>query len=192
MTGLELLRDEVFRWHIALSTYPVGLITKWALGLVFLISGYVKLRDPARAALAIVDFGVARRARAATGFGLGLAEVLLGLVTIAFASRLVLLVSALLLWMFLTLILRSLRRGEDFACYCFGDTDGHLSVWTAARTALIAILATNLLLGYDASRVSSTDEFSAAAAAVAVVGGLFLAGRVPRLITWNSSARRMT
>ena len=192
MGGIEAIRDEAFDWYVALSVYPLGVIAKWVLGLVFLISGFVKLRDPARAALAMVDFGIARVVRPANGLILGGAEVLLGLLTISLASRVVLSMSALLLWVFVWLILRSVQRGEDFACYCFGDADSHLSMWTAVRTFLIAVLATILSLGYRDAGVGAVDTILAGVAALAIVAGLFLVARVPRLLTWNSSVRRMT
>lgn len=192
MSGIEALHDEVLRWHSLMSTTPFSVMARWFIGLVFLISGILKLRDPARAALALVDFRVTRRARKSHGLGLGLIEFLLGGLVIVTPSAPVVGAAAFLLWIFVALIVRSLMRGEEFACFCFGDSDSTLSYWTAGRTTILALLATDFAIGFDAARLGLREETLSAVASVATMGSVFLLAQVSRLVRWNSNIRRMT
>lgn len=134
----------VFR---ALTEHPGYGVGMWFLSGIFVWSGLVKLRRPALAAMAMVDFRVIRRAVPQLGFMLGAAETLLAvMLALHTRPRLFLLVAALLLWVFTFLIGRSLWFGERFACFCFGDAESKLSAWTLARTGTLAMLASILAL----------------------------------------------
>jgi hypothetical protein len=118
------------------------LTSLWVLVVTFSVSGFMKLRHPFLTAMALVDFRVASRADQRLGMALGVFEVALaiGLASQLFsvATRLV---AAVLLWVFVALIARSLSRGESFACFCFGRSDDGLSLRTLARTTFLAAVA---------------------------------------------------
>lgn len=188
MDGFETLAgalESAVDW----LTGPVGAdIGTWLLAIVFALAAAPKLRRPALAALAMVDFRVTRRAHPALGAALGGAEAA---VAVALASGVAPAVSlaaaALLLWAFVALIARALARGESFACWCFGETAEGLSRRTLARTAALAALAT-LLAAAGGEHLGTTLEGDAAlapVAAAAVVGCAALAARVGRLLRWN-------
>lgn len=175
--ALHMLRSE-----------PARGIAVWFLAIVFLWSGVVKLRRPALAAMAMVDFGVVRRPRSGFGSALGTVEALLAVMLVSGAvPSLVLPVAAALLWFFAFLIARSLRSGESFECHCFGDSGSKLSRWTLARTVALAFAASAqisapTLAGYS---ILSQSYVLQAVSAMALAGTLVLLGRVPRLLSWN-------
>lgn len=114
------------------------------LAAVLFFSGGTKLLDPAPAAAAMARFGVVRRARAAHARALGVGEVLLGaalLVPQRGFSVLALAAAAALFALFAALQAKALRRGERFACGCFGDDDEPISSRSVARTAALCAAA---------------------------------------------------
>lgn len=160
------------------------------LALVFAWSGVVKLRRPALAAMAMVDFGATRRVRPRLGFALGAGELVLALALVLGgpASQLTLAVTAVLLWVFTLFVARSLWSGERFACFCFGDVGSELSNRTLIRTASLALLASVLALGaahMDAYRGLDATSALEASVATAVLGSIVLLGHVPELFRWN-------
>lgn len=163
-------------------------IVVWFLAIIFLWSGMVKLRRPASAAMAMTDFGVVRKPRRSFGSALGATEVFLAALLVSgVVPELILPIIAALLWFFAFLIARSLRSGESFACFCFGDSDSKLSRWTLARTVMLALIASAqvsapTLAGYP---MLSQTYLIQAVAAVALVGALVLLGWIPKLLSWN-------
>ncbi|WP_273844898.1 MauE/DoxX family redox-associated membrane protein [Rubrobacter calidifluminis] len=174
----------------ALGEEPGYSIATLFLSLIFVWSGLVKLRRPALAAMAMVDFKVARRVRPSLGFALGAGELVLALALALGgpASHFTLAVVAALLWVFALLIARSLWSGERFACFCFGDTDSMLSRWTLLRTGLLALLASTLAATaapVDAYRGPEAAPVLELVVAAAILGTVVLLGRVPDLWKWN-------
>ncbi len=167
-------------------------IARWFLVAIFVVSGLAKVRHPALAALAMVDFGVARRVRPPLGLLVGLAELGLAaaLALGIWAGPLVrptAIVAAGVLWLFALLIARSLRAGDRFACFCFGESDDRLSALTLVRTAGLAFLATGLGL-VDTTLTGSADAGATGvqlATALALLGAIVLGGHVPAL--WRMS-----
>lgn len=186
------LAEEILR----LATTAPGLgIAVCILGIVFAWSGIAKLRRPTRAAMAIVDFGVVRRVRPALGSILGGGELALatalfmGMVPVVFLP-----LTAAVLWTFVVLIARSLRDGERFACFCFGDAGARLSGLTLLRTGALALLASIVAISAPMSGVFA--DFGSpyalqAVSAMALVGGLVLAGQIPKLLRWNKDPYRI-
>jgi hypothetical protein len=164
-------------------------IAIWFLAGLFAWSGVAKLRRPALAAMAVVDFGVVRRVYPRLGSALGATEVFLAVVLVLeVLPQLFLWVTALLLWCFVLLITRSLWSGKRFACFCFGDADSPLSAWTLGRTTGLALLATTLAVAARSSGMDRRwDEADAlqVVTAAALLGALTLVGYVPRLLHWN-------
>ena len=174
-----------------LVTGPAGYgIAIWVLAIIFVWSGLAKLRRPALAAMAINDFGILRRIRPGLGSALGAMELLLALALItATLPVIVLPVTAGLLWFFVLLIARGLLSGEDFACFCFGDSASRLSRLTLVRTVALALLASVLAVAPPAAGsyagLSETYVLQAITAA-AFIGTIVLGSQIPKLLRWNS------
>jgi hypothetical protein len=190
-SALSLIAD-VLRLVTAPAGYGIGV---WVLAVIFVWSGIAKLRRPALAAMAMVDFGVLRRARPRLGAALGAAELLLALFLATGTLPIVFLpATAVLLWVFALLIARSLFAGEDFACFCFGDGDSRLSWPTLARTGTLALLAS--VLSVAVPRTGTYADLSEtyllqAVSAVALVGVITLGSQLPKLLRWNRHPYRI-
>jgi hypothetical protein len=178
---------SLFAKALDLITAPTGYgIAVWILAIVFAWSGVAKLRRPTLAAVAIRDFGVLRRVRPGLGSALGAAELLVALTLATGTLAVVFLpITAGLLWFFVLLIARSLLSGEDFACFCFGETDSRLSRLTLVRTGALALLATVLAVaplpyaGFDQTYLLQ------AIFAAAFVGTIVLGSQIARLLRRN-------
>jgi signal transduction histidine kinase len=177
----------------ALLTPAVTGVAAWFLAGVFVWSGVTKVRRPALAAMALVDFGVARRVWPRLGLALGVTELALA-ATLAVVPRAGAIVAVAILWAFTLVIARSLRTGERFPCACFGESADQLSGRTLARAALLAGLAT-VLACRPAPIALGRDPAGAALEAMvagAIIGAIVLGGQLPNLLRWNSApaARR--
>jgi hypothetical protein len=156
------------------------------LALVFVASAVPKLRKPELAALAIVDFGVTRRAYRQAGLGLGVAEFILAIAlavsaAVESSARAVPAACAVfLLWAFVGLIARALRSPERFSCQCFGSSDP-VSTTTLIRTVSLAVAATLLLISAFGSVATPTAEqwFLELAIAASALGIAALSVRLP-------------
>ncbi len=183
--ALSLTRDVL---QVLLGPTGYG-ICVWFLVGIFAWSGIAKLRQPALAAKALVDFGVTRRLHPHFGLALGAAESLLALaLALGIHLHFFLFVAAILLWSFVLLITRSLWSGKRFPCFCFGNADSQLSRWTLARTGALALLASLLALTpvpIDLLRDWSAGNLLQAIAALAVLAILVLVSYIPRLLAWN-------
>src|SRR3712207_4837107 len=166
--------------------YGIGV---WILAIIFVWSGVAKLRRPTLAAMAMMDFGILRRVGPRLGSALGVAEALLALSLITGTlPGLFVPATAGLLWLFVLLIARSLRSGQDFPCFCFGDADSRLSRLTLVRTVALAVLAS--VLAVAAPSVGTYAGFSEtyvlqAVSAAAFVGAILLGSQIPKLLRWN-------
>jgi hypothetical protein len=189
-SALALVREAVSSVQSP-TLYGVG---SWFLAGIFSISGVAKLRHPTRAALALVDFGVARRVRRRLGTALGAGEAVLALgLALHIAPTVLLAASSALLWLFVFLVARSLWRGSRFACFCFGETDSRLSVKTLIRTVVLACLATALAsrTRNGAGLVGLGDEdVLHASIAISLLGIISLASRLAPLLSWNDERHR--
>jgi hypothetical protein len=181
---------SLFAGALHLVSAPTGYgIGIWILGIIFVWSGVAKLRRPTLAAMAMMDFGVLRKVRPRLGSALGAAEVLLASFLIIGALPVLFVpVTAGLLWFFVLLIARSLRSGQDFSCFCFGDADSKLSRLTLVRTAALAVLAS--VLAVAAPEVGTYAGFSEtyvlqAVSAAAFVGAILLGSHISKLLRWN-------
>jgi hypothetical protein len=194
MNGFESALS-LFAEVLYLVTAPTGYgIAVWVLAIVFVWSGTAKVRRPALAAMAMMDFGLLRRIRPRLGSVLGATEVLLALLLVTGTLPAVFLpVTAGLLWFFALLIARSLFAGEDFACFCFGDGDSRLSRVTLVRTASLALLASVLAVAPPTGTYASLGEAYVlqAISAGALVGAIVLGSQVPRLLRWNKHPYRI-
>jgi hypothetical protein len=181
-SALSLLAEA-----IGLLTAPAGYgIAVWILAIVFVWSGLAKLRRPTLAAMAITDFGVLRKIRPRLGTALGGAELLLALFLIAGALPVIILpVTAILLWLFVLLIARSLWSGKDFSCFCFGDSGAKISRLTLVRTAALALLASTLAVAPLPYASLGRTYLLQVISAAAFVGAVALCGQIPKLLRWN-------
>jgi len=171
--------------HPIASTSGHG-VAAWFLAGVFAWSGIAKLRHPTRTAMAIVDFGVVRHVRPILGALLAAAETLLAaLLALGVFPRLVLALTAALLWVFAFVIARSLWAGEHFACFCFGEADDRLSRWTLVRTTTLALLASVVALtsaSVTREVATSTMIVIQAITALSLLSIIALISSVPRAL----------
>jgi hypothetical protein len=161
------------------------------LAAVFAWSGIAKLRRPALAAMAMIDFGLLRHLRPrlgalAGGLELVVAAALASGLAVPAVASLFAPVAAVALWFFTFLLARALRLGRRFACFCFGTSESQLSPWTLLRTVLLASLATGLALGTPSGTGPDLQvAVLQTSAALGVLGAVTLTGAIPRLLRWN-------
>lgn len=148
MNGLDHTIEYLGR---AFREFPQGslrpvLITM--LGLVFLWSGYAKVRSPWNAAFAAVDFGVARRPSLLLAWLVAGGEIVLATALViapAMSSGFAIATATaagFTLLVFCILIARALRAGRSFDCACFGANNGEgLTSKTLIRSCALAIVA---------------------------------------------------
>jgi hypothetical protein len=188
---LNLVTDAL---NIVLAPSAFGTAV-WVLAIVFAWSGATKLRRPTPAAIAMVDFGVLRRVRPALGSALGAAELLLAVSLITGAFPAVSLpAAAVLLWVFVLLIAKSLWSGDRFACFCFGDAGSRLSGWTLLRTIVLALLGSVLVVALPSAgdyAVFGETYALQMASAMALVGAIVLGGQFPELLRRNKDLKRI-
>ncbi len=186
MGGFEILGGGV---RDALTSPEGAGVLVWVLAMTFAWSGGAKLRRPLKAALALVDFGIARRALPTYGRALGIAELCLAgllVATFAVAGALpaVAAAAAAAFLLFAAAIGRSLRRGDRFACFCFGG-ESVLSGTTLARSlGLVAVagwLVASEVAGQGARAVMLEGLVAVCALAVVVLGA-----SIPRLRRMNA------
>jgi hypothetical protein len=178
---------SLFAKALHLITAPTGYgIAVWILAIVFAWSGVAKLRRPTLAAVAMMDFGVLRRVRPALGSALGAVELLVALSLATGTLPVIFLpITAGLLWFFVLLIAKSLLSGEDFACFCFGETDSRLSRLTLVRTGALALLASVLAFAPLPYAGFVQTYLLQAISAAAFVGTIVLGSQIARLLRWN-------
>lgn len=167
-------------------------IAVWFLAVIFAWSAISKLRRPASAAMAMVDFRVVRKLQPRLGSVLGAAEMLLALsLALGVAPEFFLPLAAGLLWLFVFLIARSLLSREQFACFCFGDTESKISRWTLIRTIILAAIASVQVIPpipANLYTVSGQSYVLQAVSAITLVGVLVLGSWIPKLLRWNKDA----
>jgi len=192
MDGLEALGSAAADLIASLGSVEGLSAIVLLLVVIFTWSAAVKLRNPARAGRAMVDFGIAGGVRPLAGAGLGLFEA--GLMAALVAGLLwqpellspVAWAATAALAGFAILIARSLARGERFACFCFGDSDAGISWATLARTlALAALAATVALKDVALTGQPAQDVILEAVVAVGFVGVAVTGARIPELWRWN-------
>src|SRR5688572_9438782 len=128
--GFETLLSLIGEAAEAVTSDPLSGALTWLLAGVFAIAGTTKLRRPAVAAMAMLDFRIVRRPRPVLGAALGALELTLAVaLVLGVAPAPTLAAAALLLAVFAALIARALRAGDTFACFCLGDDDSEISRW---------------------------------------------------------------
>lgn len=190
MTGLETVRTLVA--HLAGAAHPNGdLIAVWFLAAMFAFTGIEKLRQPDRAALALIDFRLVRRFDRRWGIAAGTTEVAVAAALVAGPAVLpAALAAASLLWFFAWLLARSLVRGDRFACFCFGDLDADISFVGLARTVVLALVTSGLaadLVIQGSPVAGARAEAVAALSGIALFGSALVAAKVGILLRLNRS-----
>jgi hypothetical protein len=139
----------------------------------------------------MVDFGLGRAVHPLFGRLAGIGESLLAAgilttLTTNVSGGEILFGAAVILWIFVFLIARSLTRGERFPCFCFGDPQSNLSVFTLLRSLALAILASSAASqAMPAPAIPPEDLALDALSAAAILGLYLLGGRIPALLRWN-------
>jgi len=119
------------------------LLARLLLAAVFAVAAVAKLGDREGTAATLGEFGVAESIRRPTAIALPLAElaiavVLLPATTAAWGA----LAAALFLAAFTAAVARTLLRGREVDCNCFGSLGpSRISRWTLARNVLLLVLA---------------------------------------------------
>jgi hypothetical protein len=177
------------------DVYRIGL---WLLAGVFTWSGVAKVRNPAVAALALVDFRLVETPRRGLGRAVGIAELalaaLLGVSAIVGRplAAVPLAAALVLLAFFCALIGRSLLAGEQFPCACFGNAESTLSRLTLLRTGSLALLALVLLAAAPtgSAAVAADDVALQLVTAAALLAVLVHAAQAVHLIRGTRSLLR--
>lgn len=186
MDGASALESLVLGVARFLASTEAAGIAVWVLAFVFAISGTSKIRRPLPAAVALVDFGVARSVRQWRGSTLGVAETALAVwLASGFARPVALFAALLLLATFVFLISRALVRGETFECACFGESTSTLSAATLVRSGLLLTLTAASVSGAGAA-TSIQGSLLEAVAAASLLGTWSLAAKVRSLLHANS------
>lgn len=191
MGGFDWLGDLAESAGAAMRSTPGEDVAAWAIGLVFIWSGVAKLQKPRLAALAMMDFGVVGKPKAAHGLVFGGIECLLGaaaLLGVGSAAPMVAMTALLLV--FCLIIARALIAGRRFPCMCFGDSEDALSTRTLARTAALALLGLIVVTAPQAPSLSVTAFTSTTwltlVVSTSVVAMSALVGRIGLLLRLNA------
>lgn len=151
-------------------------------GWVFVVSSVAKLRRPALAAMALVDFGVTRRVHPEFGVVLGGAELALALSLLAPWSREPALpLTAVVLVFFTMLHAIRVRRAAGAPCFCFGAASV-TSVRSLLGVLCLALVAVSMTIVPPIAADVDADAFFVAVPAAAVVGCLALLLALPRAL----------
>lgn len=124
------------------------------LGLIFVVSGLMKLRDRSATAKAVASLtGLPPVAAKAVGRLLPWIELLLGGWLISgYSLRLAALTTGVVLTVFSVLLLVSLHRGRMVVCRCFGAVSNTpVNGWTVLRNALLTMVAAALAVTPEAA-----------------------------------------
>jgi hypothetical protein len=120
-----------------------------AVAVAFVCAGVLKLAQPSSAGDALKELGVSRALEAPLTFGLGLFELVLGVLLVAIGGPVVMSVAAIVLVAFTAVLARLHRRAPDASCGCLGDLStpgGHVR-GIARNTCLLTLLAVALVGG---------------------------------------------
>jgi putative oxidoreductase len=123
----------------------VGWALRLGLGALFLVTGVLKLRDPAAFATAVANYQLWPQLAALIAATLPATEILVGLALLAAPRawrRAAATAVALMMLVFTLAAVSALLRHIDISCGCFGAESGRLDVLTVARDlALLAAAA---------------------------------------------------
>lgn len=186
MGGFSTIADLVIDGaDLVVSQHGSGVVT-WLLAGLFAMAGVAKLRHPEIAADSAVAFGIGHEPSPHLGLAIGGGELLLATGLVA-TPRLAAALASVALWGFTLLIGRALIAGQHFACYCFGESGAQISRWGMARTAGLALLATNMAWMDSTTFLRAPNASAAleAASAAAVLGIAWLASHLLLLYRGN-------
>lgn len=172
MHGFDYIAGALSGLTNALMRAPVPLAIRLCLATLFLVAGIYKLRHPAVAAMAVVNFRVISKPERRAGFGVGFVEVVLAALLVTpntITMRLGSVGAGLAALAYSFVISRALAQGGAFECNCLPLTTGPISFWSLARSVGMFVLAG---LAAAASWQSGTMGGSISTA-VAIAAGLF-------------------
>jgi methylamine utilization protein MauE len=186
--GFQLLWSGLGDVADAATSAVAVAIAAWLLSLVLVWSGVAKLRSPRLAALSLADFRLVRHPRTWMGWALGGAELAVAAALAVAAGRagttVPAVAAAALFAAFAGVIARALAAPHEFSCFCFGPADRPLSVWSMLRALLLAGVAA-VVAAHPAPPGDPREVLLAVASAVALLGLVSLAAKVPALLRWN-------
>lgn len=185
--GFRHLGEFLLLGANAVTSATAAGLSLWLLGFVFLFSGSSKLRKPALVAMALIDFGVTRKLIPLASVALGGVEVVLAIgLMFRVALPLPAIVACALLSIFCFAIGRSLIHGKRFPCYCFGDSNDQLGIWTLIRSGALTIVALVAVEGSSDMAISFWEWLVLGVVSAALGATLWLAAKIPLLFRLNS------
>ena len=169
-------------------------VSALALGIMFLASGFSKLRDMDGFVLGVMEYEILPPKLAlAYGRVLPFAELLcglgllLGLVPLVFGTF-----ATMLLLSFLTAVSVNLARGRRLDCHCFGSQSSEpLGLVTLSRLVILLVLAITVAASSAGTLLAprTQDFLPTILLAVGVAVGLYILGVVPALLRiWRTEA----
>lgn len=158
------------------------LALRFLLVAVFAVAAVAKLRDREGTAGTLGEFGVPARLRAAGALALPLCElVAAGLLIAQPTARVGAVLALALLLVFVAAVSRSLARGEQPDCNCFGGVhSAPVSRLTLVRNLALAVVAAAVALAGPGESLAALDGGTVLAVAAALAGALLLG------LTWFS------
>jgi hypothetical protein len=178
--GLDSFVD-IGRAVVMLMMSPdVALTGSAAIAVVFVWSGFTKIRRPVGAGLGLVNLGLATRVYASLGAAAGAVELAVaGLLLVPGTVVLGLFAASALLCAFTMLLARQVWRGDRRPCFCFGESDEPLSWRGVARTGALAVVAIGVMtVGVPARPLAA--HLAAASAGCSVVAIVTLGKQLAR------------
>jgi hypothetical protein len=174
----------------------LGQVLGYAVAWTLAWSGTAKLLKPQAASAALANFGLTANPRVAYGLLVGGFECSLGLAIglLSGGARVVVIgLAAMLLWFLTILLVRAVRGGASFNCFCFGSATDPVSYRSVLRTAGLAVaasLATFLaVFAPDPGHIALGERIAVAVAGAAALGGASTAFLILRLLhpssTWE-------
>lgn len=159
------------------------LIARLLLAATFIVAGAAKLADPSGSRRAAAGFGVPDRLAPAVGYGLPIAELVIGVALIPTATaRWAALGAFALLATFIVAIGLNLARGRTPDCHCFGQMHSTPVGWpTIVRNGGLAAIATFILVaGWNDSGASAVGWLGdlSGVETVLLLGGVLVLGAV--------------
>jgi uncharacterized membrane protein YphA (DoxX/SURF4 family) len=138
----------------------VGWALRLGLGGLFLLTGVLKLRDPAAFATAVANYQLWPQFAALLAAVLPATEILVGLAVLAAPRpwrRAAAAAIALMMLVFTIAAISALVRHIDISCGCFGAESGRLDVLTVVRDVLL-LAAAAILVRMEASPATRTGR----------------------------------
>jgi len=167
------------------------LVARLVLAAVFVVAAAGKLAARSRTIETLAQFGVPASLRGPAAIALPLAELAIAVALLPAATAVpAAIAAALLLAAFTAAVLRTLARGEDVDCNCFGSVGwSRITRWTAARNVLLLAVALTIAIAGQGdpgpSAVAWLGDLDTAEAAAIAAGLAIVLAAVSFAFCWQ-------